>query len=148
MPISTLSRPRLFGNVTTGLQLFIQSGARGIFPTTSISVGSRSINGFRGVWATDSCCSHPHTTEKPLPRKLEFHWFLADRWVFEENGPRIRVSYIELLMIASTYLAVRVLVYNVLLIRWRTDRQTNFKHFLDPVKPFLSEKEKRMNRRI
>jgi hypothetical protein len=67
MPTSTLSRPRPIGDVNTGLQLLFQSRMRGKFPATPISVGSRSINGFQGVWVTDAYCSHRHTTENPHP---------------------------------------------------------------------------------
>ena len=55
------------------------------------------------------------------------------------RGPRtrIRTPRIELPLLASKHLAVRVLAGNVLL---TLDRRTNFKHFLDAVKPLLSVK--------
>ena len=68
MPIATLSRPRPIGYVNTGLQLFFQSRMRGNFLAISIFVGLRSINDFRGVWVTDSCCPDRSTTAKASPR--------------------------------------------------------------------------------
>ena len=93
MPTSTLSRSRSIRDQNTGLQLSFQSRMRGNFPTTSISVGSRSINGFRGVWDNIFMLAAPTYHRKPLPRKLDFHRFPADRWVFEGNGSRIWVPH-------------------------------------------------------
>ena len=67
--------------------------------------------------------------------------FQCEPWNCEYRGSQIRIPRGRLPLVASTHLTVRVLVCNVLLtLDRRTDRQTNFKHFLVAVKPFLSEK--------
>ena len=92
---------------------------------------------FRSPRTPDSNSTHPTTSETHIIAKLDFHWFSVVQWDFGVRGPRIRTPRIELPLLASKHLAARVLAGNVLL---TLDRRTNFKHFLDAVKPLLSVK--------
>ena len=67
--------------VSTGLQLCFSSIVGRNSPTSSISIGSRSTNGFRGVGTPDSCSPHRDTLEKPVSGQIDFHWFPVDQWV-------------------------------------------------------------------
>ena len=67
------------------------------------------------------------------------------RLSFEGNGPRIRVSRIDLPLTASTHLIIRIVAGNVLLTRWQTNKQTNLFNF---VRPSFQSRERCVERRM
>jgi hypothetical protein len=82
MPVSTLSRPRLLSEVDIGLQFLSQSRTKRNILISLFSIDFRRIIGFQGVWGPDSCFPHRDTLEKRDTRKLDFHWFPVDQWIF------------------------------------------------------------------
>ena len=46
--------------------------------------------GFRDEWRSESTFPHRDTRRGLVFRNLDFHWFPADLWGFEVNGPQIQ----------------------------------------------------------
>ena len=57
-----------------------QSPQKTLFQRPRFSLVYRRPMGFRGFWTPDSGFPCRDTQEKPVFRKLNFHWFPADQW--------------------------------------------------------------------
>jgi hypothetical protein len=60
---------------------------------TCFSLVSHRPIGYRDRRTSDSDFPHSTVPKTPLIEKLDFHWFLVDRWDFEQRGPQIRTSH-------------------------------------------------------